>query len=945
MSGITTGVGIFSGIDTGSLINQLIQVASRPKVLAQQRIVQLQAQQAAFLDLTSRLNSLKTAASKFNIDKVFQTARATSSNPQALAASASSGATPGAYSFIIDRVVSTQQLLSRGFADRDASSIGARRFIIEPAQGRLDRDVPLSELNGGMGVSRGRIVITDSTGSSVTVDLSRTGTVGEVLEAINTAGNGRFSARVQGDRFVITDTAGGAGTLTVGNAAGSTTATSLGIEGAASTSGSGGSLTGASVYRLGGGTALQSLNDGNGIRLNTAIGSSTPDFSITTRDGSVISIDLGNIYDAEGKLTASAPSTLQGVIDRINEQSEGKVTASIGPDGVGLRLVDNTAGPGTFAVTDDPLSGAATDLGIARSADGGGGVIDGARILAGLNSTLVSNLLGGRGLDDGEITLTARDGSAFSFTLPTGDSVSDLLDAFADATGGRIVAALDSTGTGIVLTDTTGGTGNLIVGGAAATALGLETDPAGVASSTLRSDRLHHRYVAASTLLSSLNGGVGLGAGVIEITNSSGARTRINIGDSVRTVGDLIAQINGANTGVTARINDTGDGILLEDSADPPGGQKIQVRDASGTIARTLNLAGEAAGDGEDNVINGSFERIIELDDADTLDDLVQKINNAGAGVRASIINDGTGAAPFRLSLTSARSGAAGRFTIDAGDLDLGLQTISDGTDARIFYGSADAARGILLSSSSNIFDGVIPGVRIDALGVSDSPVTVTVSRDTDAIIKAVQDFVAAFNDVIGRINNVTSYDADTQRRGALLGDSTVQQLRASLFSTLDAPAQGVSGTFQYLSQVGIRIGSGGAISLDAEQLRTALEQDPQGVADLFAAKTPVPPRENPDPNADPPPLEYSSLGVAEQMVRLIDRYVNTADGILRRRNETYDAQIRTQNERIAAIDAKLATQRLILERQFVAMERAIGQMQSQSGALISLAGLVANLR
>src|SRR5690606_6450635 len=130
--------------------------------------------------------------------------------------------------------------------------------------------------------------------------------------------------------------AGGAGTLTVGNAAGSTTATSLGIESAASSAGSGGVLTGASVYRLGGGTSLQSLNDGNGIRLNTAIGASTPDFSITTRDGSVISIDIGNIYDAEGKLTASAVSSLQGVIDRINEQSEGKVTASIGPGGVGL---------------------------------------------------------------------------------------------------------------------------------------------------------------------------------------------------------------------------------------------------------------------------------------------------------------------------------------------------------------------------------------------------------------------------------------------------------------------------------------------------------------------------------------------------------------------------------------------------------------------------------
>lgn len=941
MSGISTSTGIFSGIDTGSLIEQLIAVSARPKVLAQQRIVQLQAQQAAWLDLNGRLNALKTAAAKFNASNIFSSARAVSSDAAVLAATASAGATPGAYSFIVDRVVGTQQLLSRGFADRDTSSLGATRFIIEPIQGRLDRDTALSELNGGQGVARGSIVITDSAGQSVTVDLSRVGTVSEVLDAINSAGAGRFEARVAGDKFVITDLAGGAGTLTVANAAGSTTATSLGIAGSAA----GGVLTGQGVYRLGGGTALQSLNDGNGVRMSAAAGSSTPDFTITTRDGSQIVIDIGNMYDSDGKLIASAVSTLQGVIDRINSQSEGKVTASIAPDGARLQLVDNTTGDGTFSVTDLAISGAASDLGIAGEADGD--TITGRRILAGLNSTLVSNLRGGSGLPSGSLGIVARDGSAFSLDLPTDGSVSDIIEAIRSATGGKVIAALDSTGTGLTLTDTTGGAGNLQVSGAAAFALGWTTPLGGVAASTLSGTRLHHRYVSESTLLSDLNGGAGVGTGTFEITSPTGVRVTVNIGQSVRTVGDVIAQINAAAgaTGIRARINDNGDGILIEENLESPGSVKIKIADVSGAVARSLNLVGEAAGTGAENVINGAFERAIDFTAADTLDSVIRKINDANAGIRAGVINDGAPGTPYRLSLTSTRSGAAGRFTIDTGGLDLGLTTLSEGTDARLFYGSADPARAVLLTSSSNIFDGVVSGVRIDALAPSDKPVTITVSRDTDTIEKTIKEFVDAFNNIVSRIDTLTEYDSSTQRRGTLLGDSTVQQLRASLFSAIESPGKGISGQFQVLAQVGITVGSGGQLSLNTDALRAALEQDPQGVADLFAAKVLVPPPEDRDPNAPDTEPQYSSLGVAEIIAQLADRYTNSATGILKQRNETIDSQISLQNRRIADIDAKLQRQRETLQRQFIAMERAIGQLQGQQSSLITLSQLASSMR
>src|SRR5262249_6174806 len=155
-----------------------------------------------------------------------------------------------------------------------------------PAAGRLDRDTQLSELNGGNGIQRGHIRITDSTNATADIDLSRAGTVGEVLQAINSATGIHVTASVSGDHLVIHDAANGS--VTVADARSATTAESLGIAG----SGTGGTLTGAAVYRIQGTTSLQSLNDGNGIRISDAAGTDTHDFRIVDRTGATHTIDI-----------------------------------------------------------------------------------------------------------------------------------------------------------------------------------------------------------------------------------------------------------------------------------------------------------------------------------------------------------------------------------------------------------------------------------------------------------------------------------------------------------------------------------------------------------------------------------------------------------------------------------------------------------------------------
>ncbi len=941
MSGITSTTGLISGIDTGALIQQLISIDSRPKTLIQQRIISLQAEQAAFIDLSGRLNSIKTAASSLRTSKKFESAAATSSNPDALTATAKAGASPASYTFVVDRLVSTQRLLSRGYADKTTTATGLETLTLESAEARLDRDTELGVLNGGSGVRRGKISITDSSGASATVDLSRTTTVSEVLKAINEASGVNVKARVEDNHLVIDDLAGGVGTTTVADLTGGSTAADLGI----AKSGTG-SITGNTVYALGDEIALAQLNDGRGVLVNQTAGTSTADFTIATRDGSSYDIDIGNIYDTDAKLTTPAARTVGDLKQRIEDQTEGKVTLSVAADGLSFQLVDSSVGTNTLTVTEIGQGHAAEGLGLLGT--GVSGTLDGKSVFAHLNSTLAGGLAGGSGLTSGAFSITARDGQVFSFDVTTDGSVSTLLEDINDATGGAVTAALSDDGVSLVLTDTTGGTGNLIVTGQGATELGVATDPAGVAKATVAGSRLQRKYIGLPTLLSSLNAGQGVGTGSFEITDSTGKSATVTISSTARTIDDVIRNINSRGLAINARINDHGDGIIIEEDtgSGPTGGGKIAIKDTSGTVAKSLHLTGTASGTGADNYIDGSFERTITFKTGATLADVSTAINDANAGVRASIVADGGTVNPFRLSLTSNSTGRAGRLIINSTGSDPGFTKISEGENARVFFGSSDPAQGLVLQSTTNAFDGVVDNVSIDIHTTSKDPVELNITRDVDSVVAGVQDFVNAYNDLTDRIDTLTAYDADTEKRGTLLGNSAVENLRRSLLGIVLGKPDGVSGQFQTLASVGVTIGEGGKLQIDDDRLRSAIETDAQGVRDLFSARS----QQKKEPVEIAPGVfdvtvakenEFTSLGIAEKMAELINKYTNSVDGLFTQQRKTYDTQIQQQNDRITDLDARLADKQARYEAQFAAMESALANLQRQQAGLGGLQALL----
>jgi flagellar hook-associated protein 2 len=950
MSGISSSVGVFSGIDSKTLIDQLLAIEARPRTQAQTRIRTLQTQSAALLDINTRINAIKSSASNFRLNSTFKAKSVTSTNEDALTGTASNTAGLGSYAFRIERLVSTQQQLSRGFADRTTAGLGLTELKFESAKARLDRDVSLADLNDGNGVRRGKIRITDSGSRSATIDLSKAVSVNDVLKAINDNGTAQVTASVEGGKFVIKDSGGGS--ITIAELESGSTAADLGIAGTAG----GGTITGSTVYKLSRTTSIATLRDGLGLSLKDN-STTASNFSIVVDRGSgptTVGVNIGNVYTDTGTppvatKTASGVSNVGQLLDRVNQALTGAgvtgLTAEIDTATNAIRL--NNTGGGTVQVTSGTNDTTANELGLVTGSAQAS--ITGKRVLASLNSTLASSLNGGEGLKgDGTISITLADSTVVSTTLDLTGSISDIARSLQNASGtlvgggAKLTARINSKGTGLELVDNTGSSGIVVASGATADSLGLTSAGGALTSgSTITGKNLQKQYISASTKLETLNNGRGLGTGKFRITDSNANSVLIDIASDSKTVGDIINEINGGSTiAVRARLNDTGDGIILEDTG--TSATRIKVEDVEGAVAKNLNLLGTAKGTlagASNNRIDGTFERTVTLSAADGLDEVVRKINEAGVGVTASVITDGNGSTPFRLALTSANSGTAGRFVLDTGGVDIGLSSLAEGQDALAFFGSGPVASAVAVTSSTNTLDNILPGVKVTLKSTSADPVTLTVDTDTDKLITDLKAFVTVFNTAIGRIDNATKYDAETQRGGPLVGDGTMIELRRALFNTLQSPAIGVSGRYKRLSDIGIGVDRGGDIALNEDKFRQALSTDPAAVEALLTTRVQVNDQRIDlgngnsanNPNAG---NSFSALGMFGRYEQVLDRYLNSTNGILTNRGRGITAQIDLQNKRIDAIDVRLESRRGILERQFQAMETAIGKSQQQSSSL-----------
>lgn len=940
MSGISSSVGLVSGINHSELIDQLMAIEARPRDSVKQRIKDVEAVKTAWMSLSAGLLGMKLPLGNFGETSSFERTSVSSSNTSVLSATAEAGASLGTYQFTVRRLVQTHQTISRGFADKDAGSVGAGTITVDLGRGKLNPATELDFLNGQEGVRTGTVRITDRAGTTVDVDLTEATNVAEVIDTINNESSLGVRASVQGDSIVLSDTTGLAGTITVADVGMGSTASDLGIAGSATDA----DLVGADILYVTEQTNLSQLNDGVGIE-RTGIGD---DLVITLRDGTEMKVNLsGQGVGEGGELEDYTALTLGDVLDAINnhEDNGGKLIASINDDNSGIKLTDTTGGAGDLVVADGVAAGgyesrAATQLGIAGTYSGGGAELqaDGSALIAGLNTVLLNSLDGGNGLTAGVLDLQDRLGNTASIDLTGATSLADVINAINGSSQVSLEASLNEAGNGIRIVDTTGATDfRLVVADASgdiAAKLGIAVDDN---VSEVVGQNANLKYVSAETALDDFVLEGDWVGGSVRVTNSDGVAVTVNLGSSnIETVGDVIRNLNSNldGLGVTARINDSGTGILLEDANG--GANALKVENVTGSRAASLlGLAGEAA-EGE-AFIDGSLRGSLEIAEGDSLQDVASAINEAGMGVTATIINDGSSTNPYRLVISSDKPGTSGEIVWDAGDTGLGMTTFVEAKDALVFLGAPGSANAITVTSETNQLDDLIDGVTIDLKGTDTNPVTITVNRDDESIVGMVSSFVESFNKVVDSVNEYTRFNPETLEKGVLFGDSSVGLLRTRLFNMVLGSVD-VNGSYNSINQVGVRIGAGNKLTFDEEKFREALATDREGVVNLFtqAAETREVQEGGQTVEEDVP----GTGGIGAVFEEVLNSLADDYDGLIANVTEGLDSRTEMLNDRVEQLNELLSAKRARLERQFAAMESALAQLQGQQSALSSLSGM-----
>ncbi len=217
-----------------------------------------------------------------------------------------------------------------------------------------------------------------------------------------------------------------------------------------------------------------------------------------------------------------------------------------------------------------------------------------------------------------------------------------------------------------------------------------------------------------------------------------------------------------------------------------------------------------------------------------TLTGVRNAINNANAGVTATIVNDGSSTAPYRLLITSNDTGEANAFIIE--------DTLSGGTALGFGSVPTQAAQnaefivnGVGISNSSNTISNVIDGVTFTLKEATTSAVTLRVEKDVDTIVTTFKDLVTAYNAVNTYIGSQFTYNKTAESAGVLAGDSTLRRIQSNLQNQI---VQSVSNSFttsyNLASQVGVEFNRDGSLTLNETELRQALSEDFTSVAAIF---------------------------------------------------------------------------------------------------------------
>ncbi|MCI8853974.1 MAG: flagellar filament capping protein FliD [Lachnospiraceae bacterium] len=396
-----------------------------------------------------------------------------------------------------------------------------------------------------------------------------------------------------------------------------------------------------------------------------------------------------------------------------------------------------------------------------------------------------------------------------------------------------------------------------------------------------------------------------------------------------------------------------------------------------------INLDDEKYKDGL--IINGV--KIDGVTKNSSISDILSKINNSKAGVKATYV-DATG----QFMLVTSETGKGREIDLEESELAKELfggaeadgAKFTEGQDAIIEVGYGNGVK-VEMNRSSNTFN--LEGLTITVSGVfggeygkkadgtidkdnwisdSSDTITFTAKADIDGVTERVKGFFEDFNAMVKEVNSQVTTRPDSSytpltdeqkaemsetsienwekkaKQGLLYGDSAMRDLSTDI-QGIFVKMMNSGASYEDLKKIGITYSDdyldGGTLVFDEAKFRTAMENDPDMVANIFTGGGDVSKglTKIVDETLTPYATRYASRN-GNSYGRLIEEAGSEKAPTTMMNNFIYK-QIKGMQDKIESLQSKLKIEQDRYIKQFSTMESLISQMNSQSSWLSQLSG------
>ena len=307
-------------------------------------------------------------------------------------------------------------------------------------------------------------------------------------------------------------------------------------------------------------------------------------------------------------------------------------------------------------------------------------------------------------------------------------------------------------------------------------------------------------------------------------------------------------------------------------------------------------------------------------DDQTSLVEMRDAINNAKAGVNASIMRVGDN--DYQLALSSTTTGEKNTISVQVNNDDkLGAilnydptaksnamkQTVA-GQDAEVLV------NGTKIKRSTNSIADALQGVTIDLKTTTkkDEPQNLVISTDKTGTADKIKEWVDNYNSLLDTFNSLTKYtpvktgEAQNAKNGALLGDNTLRGVQSSIKSALSGAQDNPE--LKGLGNLGITTNTKtGKLEIDSTKLNKAIDEKPEQVANFFAGNG-------------------KDTGMATEIHNEIQSYIK-AGGIIENSTKSINTSLDRLNSKITTVTASIQSTIDRYKQQFVQLDTMMSKL------------------